>query len=82
MIAYRVGVLMLFLAGATGGILGPIVTHLTWSLGMLLLLPPVVDGLSRRRISTPSSCGILPVPPKLLPTRGVLPKLAPVNTTT
>ena len=23
----------------TGGILGPIVTHLTWSLGMLVLLP-------------------------------------------
>lgn len=26
----------------TGGILGPIVTHLTWSLGMLLLLPRVL----------------------------------------
>ena len=30
----------------TGGILGPIVTHLTWSLGMLYLLPPVLDRLS------------------------------------
>ncbi len=30
----------------TGGILGPIVTHLTWSLGMLFLLPPVLDRLS------------------------------------
>ncbi|MBM6402336.1 CPBP family intramembrane glutamic endopeptidase [Phycicoccus sonneratiae] len=30
----------------TGGILGPVVTHLTWSLGMLLLLPPVLDRLS------------------------------------
>lgn len=30
----------------TGGILGPIVTHLTWSLGMLFLLPVVLDRLS------------------------------------
>lgn len=30
----------------TGGILGPTVTHLTWSLGMLFLLPPVLDRLS------------------------------------
>ena len=27
----------------TGGILGPVVTHLTWSLGMLFLLPVVLD---------------------------------------
>ena len=27
----------------TGGILGPIITHLTWSLGMLFLLPPVLN---------------------------------------
>ncbi|MFW5473678.1 CPBP family intramembrane glutamic endopeptidase [Knoellia sp. CPCC 206450] len=27
----------------TGGILGPIVTHLTWSMGMLFLLPVVLD---------------------------------------
>lgn len=27
----------------TGGILGPIITHLTWSLGMLFLLPHVLD---------------------------------------
>ncbi|HRC41282.1 CPBP family intramembrane glutamic endopeptidase [Nostocoides sp.] len=27
----------------TGGILGPIVTHLTWSLGMLFLLPHVLE---------------------------------------
>jgi len=26
----------------TGGILGPIVTHLIWSLGMLFLLPSVL----------------------------------------
>ena len=30
----------------TGGILGPVVTHLTWSLGMLFLLPVVLDALS------------------------------------
>ena len=27
----------------TGGILGPVITHITWSAGMLLLLPPVLD---------------------------------------
>jgi uncharacterized protein len=27
----------------TGGILGPIITHVTWSTGMLLLLPPVLE---------------------------------------
>ncbi len=30
----------------TGGILGPVVTHLTWSLGMLFILPPLLDRLS------------------------------------
>jgi ABC-type proline/glycine betaine transport system permease subunit len=25
----------------TGGVLGPIASHLTWSMGMLFLLPPV-----------------------------------------
>ena len=53
------GIALLVLAGAliglvtglqrrvTGGILGPIITHLTWSLGMLLLLPPWLDFLAR-----------------------------------
>lgn len=27
----------------TGGVLGPIITHLTWSLGMLFLLPPALS---------------------------------------
>lgn len=27
----------------TGGVLGPIITHITWSSGMLLLLPPVLE---------------------------------------
>ncbi|MEP7160228.1 MAG: CPBP family intramembrane glutamic endopeptidase [Dermatophilaceae bacterium] len=27
----------------TGGVLGPIVSHLTWSLGMLVLLPPALS---------------------------------------
>ena len=52
------GIPLLVLAGAivglvvglqrrvTGGILGPTITHLTWSLGMLFLLPPVLDRLS------------------------------------
>ena len=52
------GIPLLILAGAivglvvglqrrvTGGILGPCITHLTWSLGMLYLLPVVFDRLS------------------------------------
>ena len=52
------GIPLLILAGAlvglvvglqrrvTGGTLGPIVTYLTWSLGMLFLLPEVFDRLS------------------------------------
>ena len=27
----------------TGGVLGPIITHLTWSLGMLFLLPHALE---------------------------------------
>ncbi len=27
----------------TGGVLGPIITHITWSSGMLLLLPPILQ---------------------------------------
>src|SRR6478609_4618076 len=30
----------------TGGILGPIITHLTWSLGMLFLLPAALGAFS------------------------------------
>ncbi|MBT9256169.1 CPBP family intramembrane metalloprotease [Phycicoccus sp. MAQZ13P-2] len=41
-----VGVVVGLQRRVTGGILGPIVTHLTWSLGMLFLLPPVLDRLS------------------------------------
>ncbi|QGN58257.1 CPBP family intramembrane glutamic endopeptidase [Nostocoides sp. HKS02] len=49
------GIPLLVLAGAllgvltglqrrvTGGVLGPIIIHLTWSLGMLFLLPPVLS---------------------------------------
>lgn len=29
----------------TGGVLGPIITHITWSAGMLLLLPPLLEAL-------------------------------------
>jgi membrane protease YdiL (CAAX protease family) len=53
------GIALLVLAGAllglvtglqrrvTGGILGPTITHLVWSLGMLALLPPWLDFLAR-----------------------------------
>lgn len=27
----------------TGGVLGPMITHITWSSGMLLLLPPILE---------------------------------------
>lgn len=29
----------------TGGVLGPVITHVTWSTGMLLLLPPLLSTL-------------------------------------
>ncbi len=41
-----VGLVVGFQRRVTGGILGPTITHLTWSLGMLFLLPPVLDRLS------------------------------------
>ena len=44
--AALVGLVVAFQRRVTGGILGPIVTHLTWSLGMLFPLPPVRDALS------------------------------------
>ncbi len=39
--AVLLGVLLGLQRRATGGILGPILTHCTWSLTMLLVLPPV-----------------------------------------
>lgn len=30
----------------TGGVLGPMVTHLTWSMSMLFILPPLISALS------------------------------------
>ena len=47
--AALVGLVVAFQRRVTGGILGPTITHLTWSLGMLFLLPPVLDRLSLRR---------------------------------
>ena len=44
--AALVGLVVAFQRRVTGGILGPAITHLTWSLGMLFLLPPVLDRLS------------------------------------
>lgn len=40
--AVLLGVVVGLQRRVTGGVLGPIVTHLTWSLGMLFLLPPVL----------------------------------------
>ena len=44
--AALVGLVVAFQRRVTGGILGPTITHLTWSLGMLYLLPLVLDRLS------------------------------------
>jgi len=44
--AALVGLVVAFQRRVTGGILGPVITHLTWSIGMLYLLPPVLDRLS------------------------------------
>ncbi|HYN67453.1 MAG TPA: CPBP family intramembrane glutamic endopeptidase [Ornithinibacter sp.] len=44
--AALVGLVVAFQRRVTGGILGPVITHLTWSLGMLYLLPPVLDRFS------------------------------------
>lgn len=37
------GVVVGLLRQRTGGVTGPIVTHVTWSMGMLFLLPPIVS---------------------------------------
>ncbi len=39
--AVLLGLLLGLQRRASGGILGPILTHCTWSLTMLLVLPPV-----------------------------------------
>ena len=44
--AALVGLVVAFQRRVTGGILGPTITHLTWSLGMLYLLPVILDRLS------------------------------------
>jgi CAAX protease family protein len=41
--ALLIGLLTALQRRVTGGVLGPIITHLTWSVGMLLLLPPVLQ---------------------------------------
>ena len=38
-----IGLLTALQRRVTGGVLGPMITHVTWSSGMLLLLPPVLD---------------------------------------
>jgi membrane protease YdiL (CAAX protease family) len=41
--AVLLGVVTALQRRVTGGVLGPIITHITWSSGMLLLLPPVLE---------------------------------------
>jgi membrane protease YdiL (CAAX protease family) len=38
-----IGVVTALERRVTGGILGPVITHVTWSTGMLLLLPPALE---------------------------------------
>lgn len=42
-----VGIVVGLQRRVTGGILGPIITHLTWSVGMLFLLPPALSFFGR-----------------------------------
>lgn len=44
--AVVLGVLVGAQRRVTGGVLGPMVTHVTWSLSMLLLLPPLLSALT------------------------------------
>jgi membrane protease YdiL (CAAX protease family) len=39
------GVLVGLQRRASGGVLAPILTHVTWSLGMLLVLPPIMGAV-------------------------------------
>lgn len=41
--ALMLGAVVALQRRATGGLVAPVVTHLTWSLGMLFLLPPTLD---------------------------------------
>ncbi|MFN8080803.1 MAG: type II CAAX endopeptidase family protein [Kineosporiaceae bacterium] len=40
------GVLVGLQRRVTGGVLGPMITHVTWSLSMLLILPPLITALT------------------------------------
>jgi membrane protease YdiL (CAAX protease family) len=40
------GVLVGLQRRVTGGVLGPMITHVTWSLSMLLILPPLINAMS------------------------------------
>lgn len=40
--AFVLGLLVALQRRVTGGLLAPMITHLTWSLGMLFLLPPIL----------------------------------------
>ena len=41
--AVAIGLVTALQRRVTGGILGPVITHVTWSTGMLLLLPPALQ---------------------------------------
>jgi hypothetical protein len=40
------GVLVGLQRRVSGGVLAPMLTHITWSLGMLLILPPLMAALT------------------------------------
>ena len=41
--AALIGTVVALQRRATGGVLGPMITHVVWSSGMLFLLPPVLQ---------------------------------------
>jgi uncharacterized protein len=44
--AALLGVVLGLQRRVTGGVLAPMITHVTWSLSMLLVLPPAIEALS------------------------------------
>ncbi len=44
--AMVLGVVVALQRRVTGGVLGPMITHVTWSMGMLFVLPPLLEWLA------------------------------------
>ena len=44
--AAALGTIVGVLRAVTGGVMAPMITHVTWSLSMLLILPPLIGAVS------------------------------------